>query len=282
MTSDLRTFRIGDATVSVINIGDIFLPLAKYMNVPPDRLETDPELQGLAEQTIFPIHNILIQLPDTTVLVDAGSYDAVADSEYQLGGYAPPPSLTEQLQRRGVETSAVEHVIITHRHWDHLNATIIDDGEGFAATFPNATHYIGELDFEHVTRTAPDPHPVERQTLQRLEAAGRLELVSGDRRIGEAIEILAAPGETVGHQIVRVRSWGEAIFFLGDMFHHPIELSHPAWMVSWADSESNRASRARITEAALADRALMVATHIRPVGRARRSPTGAAWEQFET
>jgi hypothetical protein len=49
------------------------------------------------------------------------------------------------------------------------------------------------------------------------------------------------------------------------------------WTVAWADVEANRASRQALTEAALAENALVVATHIPAIYRLQQSVSGVKW-----
>jgi hypothetical protein len=48
-------------------------------------------------------------------------------------------------------------------------------------------------------------------------------------------------------------------------------------MATWDDVHTNTASRLALAEAALAENALLVATHIPGIGRLERTATGARW-----
>ena len=70
-----------------------------------------------------------------------------------------------------------------------------------------------------------------------------LQLVELPLKIADGIDILPAPGETPGHQVVRLQSEGETLYIIGDLLHHAIELAHPDWMVSWVDAGKMRETR---------------------------------------
>ena len=108
-----------------------------------------------------------------------------------------------------------------------------------------------------------------------LHAQGKLRLVSGPERLAEGIEMLPAPGETPGHQIVRLQSAGETAYIVGDLFHHAIEVTHPDWMVGWADAPTMRATREWLLRDALASDALLIAAHIAAPGRIEQTGDGA-------
>jgi glyoxylase-like metal-dependent hydrolase (beta-lactamase superfamily II) len=111
-----------------------------------------------------------------------------------------------------------------------------------------------------------------------LHRHGLLTLVEGELVLDSALSIVAAPGETPGHQILRLRAGGRTLYFLGDLIHHPIEIEQPAVMVDWAQPEATLASRRALAAAALAEDALLTATHIREVGRLRGTPVEVIWE----
>jgi glyoxylase-like metal-dependent hydrolase (beta-lactamase superfamily II) len=110
-----------------------------------------------------------------------------------------------------------------------------------------------------------------------LWKAGVLQLVETPTQLAEGIDILPAPGETPGHQVVRVQSQGDTLYIIGDLLHHAIELTHPDWMVSWADAETMRETRRWLFDDALAHNARLIAAHIATVGRLERDGVGLRW-----
>ena len=99
-----------------------------------------------------------------------------------------------------------------------------------------------------------------------LHKQGLLELVESDIEVTPEVRIIRAPGESPGHQIVRVHSQGQTFYSMGDLFHHPAEVEHPAWMVKWANASANLMSRQVLIKAALQENALLLAAHM-PIGR---------------
>ncbi len=91
-----------------------------------------------------------------------------------------------------------------------------------------------------------------------------------------AVRVLTAPGESPGHQILRVHSDGQTLYCLGDLYHDPLEVKHPTWMARWADVNTALASRLRLVEFALAEDALLVPAHMSP-GRLEQTAHGVRW-----
>lgn len=267
----IQKLNLGDFAVSVINIGDIYMPMASHMNVPDSMLDASEALRQFSAQEIIPIHNVLIETPKINVLIDAGAYEIDQDSSFYIDGYAPPPSLFEQLAQSGVAPEQIDVVIITHLHWDHFNGTTHQKDGTHEPIFKHARHYISTIDWERSQQDRSNPESIEARTLAILDEHDLIEQIDGDFKISEGIEIWAAPGETLGHQIAKISSRGETLFALGDLYNHPIEFANPEWSANWADASLLSASRSRLVEVALAERAYLVATHISEIGRLVRA-----------
>jgi glyoxylase-like metal-dependent hydrolase (beta-lactamase superfamily II) len=120
----------------------------------------------------------------------------------------------------------------------------------------------------------------ESRTFGVLHQCGLLELVEGNRALTPAVQLIAAPGESAGHQVVRFHSEGQTLYCLGDLYHHLVEVEQPTWMATWANPETTLTSRHALAEAALAENALLVAAHM-PIGRLQRTTTGITWVEVE-
>jgi glyoxylase-like metal-dependent hydrolase (beta-lactamase superfamily II) len=278
MTEDTLTFRLGAATISVINLGTLQGDLAEWLRVPES--DWPPKYAEDFRQPIpVPVQCIHIALPGASILVDACDAGTLADSSFAPPGYQPSPSLAAQLAGIGVDPETIDHVVITHAHFDHYSGIIQTDGERDALVFPRATHYLGRADWDQAQAALQDPASLEGRTLALAHRHGLIELVDHGRDLGGGVQIIATPGETPGHQIVRISSEGQTLYCLGDLVHHQVELEGPEWMVHWADAEANLRSRRALLEAAAAEEALLLATHIAAIGRVRETSAGIRWEE---
>jgi glyoxylase-like metal-dependent hydrolase (beta-lactamase superfamily II) len=131
-----------------------------------------------------------------TVVVDMGFTEAVAARRGRQFLRCPSRGLAEI----GVDCARVEHVILTHFHWDHV---------GNYALFPRATFYVQDSEMAFYTgRHAAMPaftRSVEVEdilALVRLNYEGRLVFVDGEREIVPGIRVHRVGGHTAGMQIV--------------------------------------------------------------------------------
>jgi glyoxylase-like metal-dependent hydrolase (beta-lactamase superfamily II) len=276
MSENVRTRKVGAATVSIVDLYDIPSKMPELIDAP--KSERAPADEAVLAQTVnLPVQCILVQLGGLTVLVDAGEYDAAYDESKRA---LAAPRLLDLLARVGARPEDVEHIVITHAHGDHYNATTAERDGHYEPAFPRARVYVGRGDWEAagMKKALGDPSSLESRAFGALDRAGRLVPVDGDQDLGSGVSIVATPGETSGHQGLRVHSAGETLYCVGDLWHHPIEVDHLTWMVPWANREANLHSRRAVAEAALAENALLVATHISGFGRLKRTGTGVEWE----
>jgi glyoxylase-like metal-dependent hydrolase (beta-lactamase superfamily II) len=167
----------------------------------------------------------------------------------------------------GIDRDRVTHVVISHRHGDHLNGVLLEDG----LAYPNARHLISRIDREQGGAELD-------ALLGPVERAGLLDLVDGDHEIAPGVDLLATPGETPGHISLRLRSEGETFFWVGDLLHHNIEIRNADWGPT-AQASELAASRRRIwTEAATTDALVLWAHEAFPGwGHVESVDGGHAW-----
>lgn len=274
-----RTVMLGDATISIINAGDMMVDMAEELSVPESkwRPHYGSTFAGIKP---YPSHSVHIALPGASILVDANDYQqAIAlEPSFLPPNYTPPPGVVEQLASLGIRGEDITHLVITHAHFDHYIGTTVERNGSYVPRFPNARVFLGRPDWDNrgTQKALRDPHSLQSRTLAILQRQGLLELVEGNRELSPEVRIIAAPGESPGHQVVRVHSQGQTLYSLGDLFHHPVEVEHPAWMVKWARAGANLASRRRLIEAALQEHAILVAAHM-PPGRLEGTAESPRW-----
>lgn len=272
-----------DVTVAIFNTGDLYFDLARGLTA--TEAEWRPRYsEFFAEQQIVPVQCMLVQTPATTVLVDAASYEGVDATDFGIPGYTPPPPLPERIAAYGVDPAAVEHLVITHLHFDHYNGLTYpapSAGEhGRALAFPNAQVHIGaaDMDLPHVTTNIADPTSNEGRTLAVAQAHSLLHTVSAETDLAPGVTIVPMPGETLGHLGLRVAVPSGTLYHIGDLVHHPVEFEQTAWAVSWANQTAMQVTRSALLPVFADTDDLLVASHIPGIGRIHRTANAYRWE----
>lgn len=141
-----------------------------------------------------------------TVIVDLGFTEPVGTARGRTFLRCPSRGLAEL----GIDCAKVDDVIVSHFHYDHV---------GNHALFPNATFHVQDTEMafytgRHAGRDA-FRHSIEVEdvcAMVRLNYAGRVAFVDGDREIVPGISVHKVGGHTAGMQIISVQtSRGRAV-----------------------------------------------------------------------
>lgn len=270
----LQVMEVGEARVALINTGDLTLDLADALRLAPTEQPAD-YMEAFAKPAQVAVNCIYIGLPGLSVLVDAAVYEP--DSSFAIPGYTPPPDLISQLAQIGVEAQDIDHIVISHLHFDHFNGLTHLENGAYVSSFPNAVVHVGQPDWLAAQTKLADPDSLEARTLGVVHKQGRIHPVNGEYALGADVQILPSPGETPGHQTVRLRAGGQTLYCIGDLYHHLIEIEYPQWGVHWADLATMQVSRARFVEAALAEEALVIVSHVHRAGRLEKIGNRVRW-----
>jgi len=270
--------RFGDATVTLISEGtfpwtpELTAPEAAWRRAMPEA-----DASGAITLGVNVAH---IRLGGASILVDPGFDDPSAAPHEQFVGLVRSEGLIAGLRTIGVEPDTITHVLLTHTHDDHYaGVTVMRDG-GRVVRFPRARHFVGRRDWEG----NPDrerPESALALHLGTLDRVGLLTPVDGEHEVAPGVTMVAAPGESPGHCIVRVKGGAEPCYIVGDLFHHACEVAHLDWISPGRDPVAMRASRERLLAEAVARHATIVFTHAPFPGWGKIVPdgTGYRWER---
>ncbi len=122
------------------------------------------------------------------------------------------------LAQIGIDAASVEHVVVTHFHYDHT---------GNHALFPNARFHVQEAEMAFVTgRYAGKPafrHSVEPDDVAafvRCNYEGRVRFVDGEAEIVPGVRVHHVGGHTAGMQIVSVQTARGTAVLTSDASHY--------------------------------------------------------------
>jgi glyoxylase-like metal-dependent hydrolase (beta-lactamase superfamily II) len=268
---------VGAATVSAISDGVGRSTIMQELLVPRD--EWRREIEADDQDEIELGYNVAhVAIGDASILIDLGFDDPAPTSQWKAPRHQRSPGVVAGLATLGVTPEAITHVLITHAHGDHVAGGSVERDGAWTPRYPNATYFIGRADWEG-NPARDNPASLLARHLGPVAAAGRLELVDDVREIVPGVTMIAAPGESPGHCIVRVSSAGADFYFLGDLFHHPCEVPHIDWACKGRDAAALEMSRRATIAEALPTGALLMTTHMPfpAFARLRDTPDGTLW-----
>lgn len=171
----------------------------------------------------------------------------------------------------GFDPGAIDTVVHTHLHADHVGwDTQLVAGE-WRPTFVNARHLYTARELEFCSKNDnPGVAGVYADSVAPIFEAGLADLVDEDADLGDGLRLEPSSGHTPGHVSLWIESAGETALVSGDFLHHPLQCAEPGLAeVGDLDVEEARATRRRMLARACERRALFLGTHFatRPAGR---------------
>jgi glyoxylase-like metal-dependent hydrolase (beta-lactamase superfamily II) len=251
----------------------------KFAGVPRE------EVQEALRQHNLPTESA--RSPYTFLYVNTGEHQVLMDMGAGEWGGATAGRLDRSLKAAGIEPGQIDTVVITHAHPDHIGGTL--DAED-NLVFARAGYYLSEEEWDFwFSEDTMDLVPkwfvrLARKSLEALE--DRITLLEGESEIVPGIRAIPAPGHTPGHMVVAISSGDQQLLYIGDTATHVLHLEHPDWRPSYDIlSEEAIASQRQILDLAVAEEALVVATHFFPfpsLGIIVKKGEGWQWQPIPT
>lgn len=265
----ILSWKIGDVTVK--RVLELELPVAyyeKYPFMPKARPEALRKIPWLYPNYVTPeghlrlsIHALLLQSPGLNLIVDTCIGN---DKPRKLtGNESLHTEFLKDLVAAGGARETIDYVVCTHLHVDHVGWNTMKVGDSWKPTFPNARYLIGREEFEYWSQSdSADQTPVMQDSVTPVFAAGLADLVETNHQISPEICLIPTAGHTPGHVSVMIESRGEKALITGDTIHHPCQIAHPDWSVSFdEDRQAAAICRKKLLQDVADSQVLVIGTH---------------------
>lgn len=223
-----------------------------------------------SKKLVFSIHSWLIRTPTTTMLFELGAGNGKHRPNFPRAHMLDTPWL-EAIAQAGVKPNDVNVVAASHLHTDHVGWFTRLIGNEWVPTFPNARYVIpnGEYDnWDPALRQRPVPafnEGVIEDCVLPVAKAGQIELVPDEFVIDEYLRLLPAPGHTMGHCVLEVRSGREGAIVAGDITYSPLQIVYPD-LNAYADEDmtAGPSTRRRYFDMCADNKWLLMPEHFGP------------------
>ncbi len=218
----MPNYSISIGNVELISLSDgepIWSPFDPFPHIPIELWREFPELLDSDEQIHSRYGVTAIRSRGKLIIVDTGLHE-------------PDGTLLQDMESKGVDRNAVDMVVFTHLHLDHVGWNLIEG----QPTFPNARYLIPQEDWNHWTQEsvlANEPHIAEQ--VIPLEELRVMDLIGNEHNITDEVTTVATPGHTPGHVSIVIASQGERGYILGDVAHTPAQAHYTDWSPSFDD-----------------------------------------------
>ncbi len=221
-------YKLGDFEITVISDG-VWVRKLEETTVPGVPFA---ELQKAFADDLVPAGTF--PLPFSPVVVNTGSKLVLLDTN--TGGRSFPTAGTymENLTAAGIDPKAVDLVVISHFHADHINGIWTKDDQ---MAFPNAEIMVPEPEWafwmdDAKMSAAPEGMKGAFNNVRRVfgPIAAKVTRYQPGKAVAPGITTLATYGHTPGHTGFIVTSGNQSLMHLVDAVIYPtVWLRHPEW-----------------------------------------------------
>src|SRR5271163_4406164 len=260
-TPGVYRYRIGAVELTALYDGIWYRPITDQFirNAP------FAEVEHALDDAFMP-HDKLAT-PFTTLIVNTGRKLVLLDTG--TGGQIAPSAgvLRDNLAAAGIDPKAVDAIVISHFHPDHINGIKDKDNE---LIFPNAEIIVPGPEWAYWMddanlNAAPADLKLTFRNQRRIftDIARQVTQFQPGKDVAPGIVTLPAPGHTPGHTVFAIHSGDQSLMVLSDTAQHPAVFArHPDWQAAFdIDGAQAVATRKRIFDRAAADRMLVTGYH---------------------
>jgi glyoxylase-like metal-dependent hydrolase (beta-lactamase superfamily II) len=171
-------------------------------------------------------------------LIDSGSgtkFDEKFKNIYELD-YSTY-NLMDSLAYHGFEPGDITDMVFTHLHFDHCGGSTYYNGDDeLALTFPNATHWVTETQWENAL------HPNDREKasflaeninpLKQAQKEGQLKTVDQSYTYEPGLETIIVNGHSRGQQLPMLQTGQQKLVFAADLIPTAAHVPLP-WVMGY-------------------------------------------------
>jgi glyoxylase-like metal-dependent hydrolase (beta-lactamase superfamily II) len=256
-------YKVGSFECTSINDG------ARTFPMPDTFVRNVPKEQALATAEAAYMPKGMVTVPFNPQIINTGSKLVLIDTGYGPGIAPSVGLLPAGMTAAGIDPGAIDVVVLSHLHPDHINGVKTADGK---TAFPNAEIMAPAMDWafwmndENAAKAESNPmmkgyFANARKILSDI--AGKVTKYEWGKEVAPGITALDTHGHTPGHTSFVVSSGSSNILIQSDVTNIPeLFLRNPEWHVMFdVDPQQAAATRHKFYDMAAAEKALIVGFH---------------------
>jgi glyoxylase-like metal-dependent hydrolase (beta-lactamase superfamily II) len=275
-------YRVGDIEITVVNDGVSRMPITDDFVANASKDQVNAALEAAFLEKDFyagPYNPIVINTGSRLAVVDTGTSEAAYKASKGLNG-----RFLINLAAAGIDASAIDAVIVSHYHGDHINGLLKADG---ALAFPKAEILVPAaehkfwMDDGEMSRASTPRVVVGFKNVRRVmagEVLKRVRTYEWDKEVIPGVTAVGTPGHTPGHTSHVVASGSKSVYVQADVTHAPFLFArNPGWHIMLdVEPVAAEATRRKVYDMLVAERMLVQGFHypFPSVGHVEKSGTG--------
>jgi glyoxylase-like metal-dependent hydrolase (beta-lactamase superfamily II) len=267
-TAGWYRYKVGDYEITVVTDG-----VNRIAKVPDNFITNATKEQVDAALAAAFITGGGFDIPYSPIVVNTGSKLIVFDTGTGQANFATSKGAGGQFQTNlaaaGIDAKAVDTVIISHYHGDHVNGLLLADG---SLAFPNAEILVPAAEHKYWM----DDGEMSRAPAGRMEGlfknnrrvfsgdvAKRTSTYEAGKEIAPGITSVSTPGHTPGHTSHVISSAGKTLFVQADVTNVPFLFArNPGWHAGFdQDGKMAEETRRKTYDMLSADKTMVQGFH---------------------
>jgi glyoxylase-like metal-dependent hydrolase (beta-lactamase superfamily II) len=219
--------------IRIINTGFFKLDGGAMFGVVPKPLWSKQNPADERNRCTWAMRCLLIEEGNRLVLVDTGMGNK-QDAKF-FGHYDPhgEDTLVGSIHKAGFKPEDITDVLLTHLHFDHVGGAVINNSNGPALTFPNATYWS---DSDH-WQWAMHPNSREKasflkENLLPIHESGQLRYVEKDSSPFPNLNFIRVNGHTEQMMLPVIRYKDQTIIYAADLLPSSAHVPMP-WVMAY-------------------------------------------------
>jgi glyoxylase-like metal-dependent hydrolase (beta-lactamase superfamily II) len=259
-------YKVGDIEVTVVTDGSNTFKFTDGHLTNKTRADLNSALEAAylpKDQLTTPYNPIVVNTSGKLVVIDTGTGEANYERSKGVTG-----QVQTNLKAAGIDRNAVDMVIISHFHGDHINGLVTPDKK---LAYPNAEVLVPAAEWKFFM----DDGEMSRATGDRMksvfngartvfDAIGRkVTPYEPGKEIAPGITAVATPGHTPGHSSHIIASGNSKVYVQADVTHVPfVHVRNPGWHAFYdQDGAMAEATRRKVYDMLVAEKMLVQGFH---------------------
>jgi glyoxylase-like metal-dependent hydrolase (beta-lactamase superfamily II) len=226
--SGIRSLTLGDTKLSYVPDGVCTINARRWF---PDTTDEDwaRHLEYLDEggYLIAGVGGLLVERDGRALLIDAGMGPQTVGAPFNPFGTVSGGMMLDSLARLGRQPADIEAVALTHLHLDHVGWAWHLTPGGNGPPFTGVDYLVPEPEWTQRHFAEAQGHGDILKAMQP-----RVRTVAESEEVFPGVQVMFAPGHSVGHAAYVISANGQRVIAFGDAFHSPIQITHPVWEVA--------------------------------------------------
>src|SRR5215213_488205 len=226
-------YKLGDSEVTVVTDGATTFPLPDTFVTNAKKDEVNGALAAAymeKDKMTIPYSPIVVNTGSKLVVMDTGTGEANFERSKGAAG-----QFHGNLKAAGIDRNAVDLVIISHFHGDHINGLLTPDNK---PSFANAEILVPSTEWKYFMddgemnkQTTPRMKEVFGNARRVFDALGRkVTPYEPGKEVAPGITAVATYGHTPGHNSYVVASGNSKVYVQADVTNHPALFArNPGW-----------------------------------------------------